>query len=104
MVMTKVLLLVLGVMVTGSLRAEANTLSVPADHPNYPGMCWTDTTPVRDGGSFTLADCVRADCRRTSTGMRLYYHTCPLAVPRSGCTLVNNPKGQFPDCCVRLRC
>ncbi|XP_037785583.1 uncharacterized protein LOC119581262 [Penaeus monodon] len=100
--MAKTLLLALGVMAMAAGWAEATTISVPADHPKYPGMCWTDTEPVRNGDYFYLPDCVRVHCYRTEHGMRLDYETCPIQGPRTGCTAVADLRYKYPYCCPRL--
>ncbi|XP_042855561.1 uncharacterized protein LOC122242337 [Penaeus japonicus] len=104
MVMTKVLLLVLGVIVTGSLGDGYDVDSVPAFDPIHPGTCLADGDHVRVGDSYTRRDCVKVECRHTHIGLRMFYTRCSQVVNDRKCGLVNNPKGQFPDCCFRPNC
>ncbi|XP_042855562.1 uncharacterized protein LOC122242338 [Penaeus japonicus] len=104
MVMTKVLFLVLGVMVTGSLRAEAVERVVPAGHPAYPGRCVANGKFVDVGISLNEPGCVKVECRSTNTGLKLVYTSCDEVRPKSGCGLHREPEGEYPYCCLRPDC
>ncbi|XP_042855558.1 uncharacterized protein LOC122242336 [Penaeus japonicus] len=101
MVMTKVLLLVLGVMVTGSLGSIFKEIEKPGGHPLYPGKCVGEGKTYGIGHFQTLPGCIKVECRRTDKGMSLVYSECPPLDLRTPCRQVNVPNGPFPDCCYR---
>ncbi|XP_047476162.1 U-scoloptoxin(16)-Cw1a-like [Penaeus chinensis] len=102
--MAKTLLLALGVMAMAAGWAEATTISVAAEHPRFPGLCWTETGPIKPNDFFYLPHCTRGHCYRDESGMVINYETCPPVQQKEGCLVGADLKHNYPGCCPRLLC